>query len=156
LLSFPKKELQFLFDGFIYGFKIPFQEQRKYRIHENLISAKQNMKTLTDKITTEVLAGRVAGHFQTPPFTNIQISPLGLVPKKCPGEFRIIHHLSYPEGSFINDGFFVDLEKQQAHCSRYRRLNCSSLPNSVCLFSDSQKSLIQLTHPFSHFYVVFI
>jgi hypothetical protein len=131
LLSFPKKELQFLFDGFIYGFKIPFQGQRKYRIHENLISAKQNMKTLTDKITTEVLAGRVAGHFQTPPFTI----------------FKYYHYY---------DGFFVDLEKQQAHCSRYRRLNCSSLPNSACLFSDSQKSLIQLTHPFSHFYVVLI
>jgi hypothetical protein len=52
------------------------------RIHENLISAKQNMKTLTDKITKEVLAGRIAGPFQSPPFTNIQISPLGLVPKK--------------------------------------------------------------------------
>ena len=74
-----------MLDGFTYGFKIPFQGQQKYRIHENLISAKQNMKTLTDKITKEVLAGRVAGHFQTPPFTNIQILPLGLVPKKCPG-----------------------------------------------------------------------
>ena len=94
-----------MLDGFTYGFKIPFQGQRKYRIHENLISAKQNMRTLTDKITKEVLAGRGWGHFQTPPFTNIQILPLGLVPKKCPGEFRIIHHLSYPEGSFINDGF---------------------------------------------------
>ena len=41
---------------------------------------------------------------QFPPFTNIQISPLGLVPKKCPGEFRIIHNLSYPERSYINVG----------------------------------------------------
>jgi hypothetical protein len=88
LLSFPKKELQLLFDG------------------------KQNMKTLTDKITKEVLAGRVAGPFQSLPFINNQISPLGLVPKKCPGEFHIIHHLSYPEGSFINNCFCVDLEKQ--------------------------------------------
>jgi hypothetical protein len=71
-------------DGFTYGFKIPFQGERKYRIHENLISAKQSMKTLTDKITKEVLAGRVVGPFQSPPFTNIQISPLGLLPKKCP------------------------------------------------------------------------
>ena len=38
------------------------------------------MKTLTVKITKDVLAGRVAGPFQSPPFTNIQISPLGLVP----------------------------------------------------------------------------
>ena len=80
VVKFPEKELQFLYDGFTYGFKIPFQGERKYRIHENLISVKQNMKTLTVKITKDVLAGRVAGPFQSPPFTNIQISPLGLVP----------------------------------------------------------------------------
>ncbi|CAH3107528.1 unnamed protein product, partial [Porites lobata] len=28
---------------------------------------------------------------------------LGVVPKKTPGEFRIIHHLSYPDGSSVND-----------------------------------------------------
>ena len=69
-----------MYDGFTYGFKILFQGERKYRIHENLILVKQNMKTLTVKITKDVLAGRVAGPFQSPPFTNIQISPLGLVP----------------------------------------------------------------------------
>lgn len=34
----------------------------------------------------------------------MQISPLGLVPKKEPGKFRLIHHLSYPKGASINDG----------------------------------------------------
>ena len=29
--------------------------------------------------------------------------PLGLVPKKAPGEFRLIHHLSWPEGELVND-----------------------------------------------------
>jgi hypothetical protein len=29
---------------------------------------------------------------------------LGLVPKKNPGEFRVIHHLSYPENESINSG----------------------------------------------------
>ena len=32
------------------------------------------------------------------------ISPLGLVPKKMPSEFRLIHHLSFPRGSSVNDG----------------------------------------------------
>lgn len=31
------------------------------------------------------------------------MSPLGIVPKKNPGEFRMIHHLSYPKDSSIND-----------------------------------------------------
>ena len=30
------------------------------------------------------------------------MSPLGLVPKKAPVEFRLIHHLSFPEGDSIN------------------------------------------------------
>ena len=28
---------------------------------------------------------------------------MGVVPKKTPGEFGTIHHLSYPEGSSVND-----------------------------------------------------
>ncbi|XP_033736378.1 uncharacterized protein LOC117324568 [Pecten maximus] len=35
---------------------------------------------------------------------TLQVSPLGLVPKKAPNEYRVIHHLSYPSGSSINDG----------------------------------------------------
>ena len=40
-------------------------------------------------------------------------SPLGVVPKKTPGEFRIIHHLSYPDGSSVND--FISYEKSMVH-----------------------------------------
>ena len=32
------------------------------------------------------------------------VSPLGVVPKKSPGEFRLIHHLSFPKGTSVNDG----------------------------------------------------
>ena len=32
------------------------------------------------------------------------ISPIGVVPKKEPGAYRLIHHLSYPHGNSINDG----------------------------------------------------
>ena len=34
----------------------------------------------------------------------MQLSPLGLVEKKTPGTYGIIHHLSFPEASSINDG----------------------------------------------------
>lgn len=55
------------------------------------------------KISQEPCTGSIAGPFSSPPFTNIQVSPLGIVLKKNPGEFRMIHHLSYPKGSSIND-----------------------------------------------------
>ena len=34
---------------------------------------------------------------------------MGLVPKRKPGEFRVIHNLSNPEGTSINDGISKDL-----------------------------------------------
>lgn len=41
-----------------------------------------------------VQAGCVLGPFAEPPFPNLRVSPLGVVPKKPPGEFGLIHHLS--------------------------------------------------------------
>lgn len=58
------------------------------------------------KITKEINTGRVKGPFVSPPFVNMKISPIGIVPKKTPGQFRLIHHLSYPSGQSVND--FID------------------------------------------------
>ena len=53
--------------------------------------------------------GRLAGPFSKSPLPNLMISPIGLVPKTEAGKFRLIQHLSYPEGSSINDGIDRDL-----------------------------------------------
>lgn len=71
---------------------------------KNLISASQHPEVVDMKITKELEAHRLAGPFQFPPLHPFRISPLGVVPKKTPGEFRLIHHLSYPRGSSVNDG----------------------------------------------------
>lgn len=76
---------------------------------KNLKSASENLKVVKEKIQVEIEAGRVAGPFRVPPFPNMHISPLGLIPKKTSGDFRIIQHLSYPEGKSINDGIPKDL-----------------------------------------------
>ena len=55
------------------------------------------------KLSKELHMGRIAGPFVSPPFHNYQSSPLGVVPKKEPNEFRIIHDLSYPVGSAVNE-----------------------------------------------------
>ena len=44
------------------------------------------------------------GPYDSSPFHDSVISPLGLQPKKTPGEFRVIHDLSYPNGKSINSG----------------------------------------------------
>ncbi|KAK3086988.1 hypothetical protein FSP39_000072 [Pinctada imbricata] len=94
----------FLINGFTEGFKIPFTGQREFRISKNLKSATENPLVLQNAIEKEIKTGRAAGPFNSSPFKNFQISPLGVVPKKEKNEFRVIHHLSHPDGNSINDG----------------------------------------------------
>jgi len=49
------------------------------------------------------MRSRIVGPFPAPPFRNFRTSPLGLVPEKDPNEFLLIHHLSFPTGSSVND-----------------------------------------------------
>ena len=55
------------------------------------------------KLDKELSAHRLAGPFLDPPFEKCHVSPLGVVPKKIPGEYRLIHHLSFPKAS-VKDG----------------------------------------------------
>ena len=67
-----------------------------------------NPTSVNDKLSKELAAGRIVGPFDSPPFETFRVSPLGIVPKKLPGKFRLIHHLSYPEGLSVNDGIPKD------------------------------------------------
>ena len=51
----------------------------------------------------------MAGPFRVPPLVNLKVSLLGVVPKKEPNKFRLIHHLSYPKGASFNYGIDADL-----------------------------------------------
>ena len=57
-----------------------------------------------EKIDDEVAAGRVQGPFTAAPMPHLVLSPIGLVPKKLPNKFRLIHHLSFPPTKSVNDG----------------------------------------------------
>ena len=68
----------------------------------NLQSAFQLPHVIDTMIRKELALGRIIGPYQiVPSIPNYRISPLGVVPKKVPGEFRVIHHLSYPQGASI-------------------------------------------------------
>ena len=103
----------FLIDGFSLGFRIGFVGTSKSLLAPNLRSADEQPEVLSAKLDKEWSAGRIVGPFSSPPFANFVSSPLGVVPKKTPGEFRIIHHLSYPDGSSVND--FIPSEKSTVH-----------------------------------------
>lgn len=50
------------------------------------------------------------GPFLSPPHDDFVSSPLGVIPKKEPNSFRVIHDLSFPKGRSINDTIPNDLK----------------------------------------------
>ena len=51
----------------------------------------------------------IAGPFTPDPLQNMVHSPLGLVLKKEPGEFRLLHDLSFPRTNSVNSHILAEL-----------------------------------------------
>ncbi|KAM4807895.1 uncharacterized protein WCC33_000858 [Rhinophrynus dorsalis] len=51
----------------------------------------------------------MAGPFDSCPIEGLVVSPVGVVPKKERGKFRLIQHLSYPEGGSVNEALEKEL-----------------------------------------------
>ena len=97
-----------LITGFCFGFPISFLGPSSSTAAPNLLSAGQHPDVVDRYLAKEVLGQRVAGPFSHPPLPHFRVSPIGVVPKKTPGEFRCIQHLSYPYGASVNDGIPVE------------------------------------------------
>ncbi|XP_053392697.1 uncharacterized protein LOC128555162 isoform X1 [Mercenaria mercenaria] len=105
LSGYDPKLNKYLVNGFRCGFNINFQGSRTSSNSPNLKSAKDHASVVAAKLSKELEANRIAGPFTEIPLENFRVSPIGVVPKKEPGEFRMIHHLSYPRnsGDSVND-----------------------------------------------------
>ena len=97
LEGYDEDKKNYLILGFSQGFSLEYQGPRESFSSANLKSALDNPVVVQEKINKELDSKRVEGPFKNPPFDNFRISPLGLVPKKAPGSWRLIHHLSYPD-----------------------------------------------------------
>ena len=105
LSHYPHKDFtEYLLHSFTYGFRIGYVGQEFSNIANNLKSAELYKRVIEDSIIEELMRGRVAGPFAKPPFENFRTSPIGVVPKKETGKFRVITDLSSPRGFSINDG----------------------------------------------------
>ena len=91
----------YLVNGFTFGFRVGFDGERCALHSPNLKSALDQPQIVRTKLRKECEAGRICGPFICPPFPNFVCSPLGIVPKKDPSEFRLIQHLSYPQGTSL-------------------------------------------------------
>lgn len=96
----------YLVNGFRYGFQIGCLSipAQACRLVTNLRSAFTFPQVIDAKIKKELSLNRILGPYSVlPDVPRFRISPLGVVEKKTPGEYRVIHHLSYPEGTSVND-----------------------------------------------------
>ncbi|KAJ1145794.1 hypothetical protein NDU88_012078 [Pleurodeles waltl] len=98
-----------LMRGFSEGFELGYTGQRQRRWAENLRSVCGKEELVRLKLGKEVDEGRMEGPFSDWPLPNLIVSPIGVVPKKEPGQYRLIHHLSWPEGASVNDFITEDV-----------------------------------------------
>ena len=108
LTGYDPQKTQFLIQGFTHGFRLMYEGPSTSTFAKNHPSVMSQLDTTYKTLATEVHLNRIAGPFQSPPFADFHISPLGLIPKREPGEYRLIHDLSHPTGSSINE--FIDSE----------------------------------------------
>lgn len=76
-------------------------ENAFYQNHPSML---KNIEAARAKIANELRLGRIAGPFSSPPFQLMRFSPLGLIPKPGTSQYRLIHDLSWPRGTSVNDG----------------------------------------------------
>ena len=67
-------------------------------------------EVVSENLAKEVALGRVADPFSTPPFPNLQVSPIGLVLKKHSTKFRTIFHLSLPKSGVTSINYSISKE----------------------------------------------
>lgn len=99
-----------IIDFLRYGWPINYQSDilasSSFRNHPSAI---KNSAYLSTYIAKELSYQSVFGPFRCNPFnTDCVISPLLCVPKRDSVELRVVHDLSFPEGSSVNDGISSD------------------------------------------------
>ena len=100
--------VNFLVNGFSFGFRIGFMGDVTPGCDRNNRSALSNKEAVSTAILKEVNRGHTLGPFTAPPFDPFHCSPLGSVPKRD-GSYRLILDLSSPTGLSINDGIPSEL-----------------------------------------------
>ena len=102
LSGYEKSAKQYLLDGFTKGFKVGYSGNPTSKFFSNHKSAETNPQIIDDYLSSEMSTGRIFGPVGKLP-EKFHCAPLGLVPKKSKGEFRVIHDLSYPPGQSVNE-----------------------------------------------------
>ena len=139
----------YIIHGFTQDFRLGSEgdpSSNSERIHT---STKENPRAVKSKLDRELSLKRFSHPSPSKPFESLICSPLGLIPKKMPGEFRIIYDLSFPAGSSVNDQIpewysKVHYESIEDIIKLVKRFGC----NSLMANTDIEDGL--LTYQYTH------
>jgi hypothetical protein len=96
-------ELEAVVDGITHGVNFMFHGDRTLlRLQSNHATARRLPEVLRAVVDKAVKAGHSTGPFPQPPWANLQVHPLGLVPKST-GGWRLTEDASFPHGDSVND-----------------------------------------------------
>ena len=101
---------RFLYLGLTNGFKLHYRGPIVSRSVANHKSLQEKADIFKDKIKKELEKGFTAGPFSSPPFDPFITSPVGLIPKKEAGKYRLILDLSHPKGELLSVNSFIPRE----------------------------------------------
>ena len=144
LVGYDTVRAERLVSGFAYGFSTGCDNVPAGRAENNLPSCSEAPQVIDQYIQRECLAGRLAGPFRENHPNIIKISPIGLIPKKKPGSYRIIHHLSFPAGVSVND--FIPRE--------YTSVTYGSVDEAVRLISNMSQPYLAKTDVANAFRII--
>ncbi len=97
LEGFDKDKLELLHSGFESGFMVFYSGNESGLESKNWRSTLLNPESVTDKLRKEISKGRIAGPFRKKLFGDkFKCSPLAIREKTTPGQYRLLHNLSYP------------------------------------------------------------
>ena len=107
------------------------------RFSKNLPTAFENLDAILANLAKEFPLGCTAGPFDTPPFSNFQVSPIRLVPKKNSAKFRTIFHLSYPKSGSSSKDYHISKEDFSLQYVTTGTAEDRSLRSPIFIYSDS-------------------
>ena len=119
----------YIVNGFINGFQLhtkpttPLQQASK-----NSNIANNNPQAVNEKIAKELAKGHIAGPFATPPFKEMQISPLSLRPKHDQSGWRLLHDLSFP---------YDDTSINSTIPEKYKHVTYATIVDAITMIQDT-------------------
>ena len=95
----------YIVEGIRYQFRVGFDYTRPLKsATSNMSSFHHHPQLKSEYLAEECAEGHIMGLLARDFSTKVHVSSFGLIPKKTPGEWRLIVDLSSPEGKSVNDG----------------------------------------------------